>query len=781
MSNYLKALVRSKIFKWLTVPIFLGCFLFGLLNLIFPLQVKISFSQIINDRNGKVIHSFLSRDDKWRMKTELVEIIPALRKTIIHKEDKYFYYHPGVNPIAIIRAAYNNIIYSKQTSGASTITMQVVRLLYPKERTYSNKIIEVFRALQLEWYYSKEEILQLYLNLVPYGGNVEGVKAASLLYFGCMPNQLSLAQVVTLAIVPNRPTSLSLGRENSLLTQERNKWLKRLHKDKLFSSASITDALAEPLNAKRAPSPKQAPHFSLRMKNQYPDEPILHTTLNSVIQAKVEGLAYNYHKRLERYNINNLAVVVINNRSMEVEAYVGSPDFEDNLHAGQVDGVKAVRSPGSTLKPLVYALGIDEGKVTPKTILADVPSNFAGYNPDNFDKKFNGKVSVEKALSYSLNVPAVKVLDEIGVPLMIKKLKQANFRQIHKDENKLGLSLILGGCGVTLEELVGLFASFANEGKFRPLKYINYKRAYPTSDSSQYIQLISPAASFMINEILIQATRPDLPNNYQSSYHVPKVAWKTGTSYGRRDAWSIGYNATYTVGIWVGNASGEGVSELTGADIATPLLFTLFNTIDYNSTNNWFKPPKDLKFRLVCAESGMVPHEFCEHQIADYFIPLVSSTQPCTHLKEIAISANEEFAYCTSCMPESGFKKKRYVNLSPEMIAFYEISAIAYVKIPPHNSSCSRVFDKGAPIIVSPVEGHEYWLDKEAPAEIMLASYTDNEVKKIYWYINDKFYKEADAGDKLFFVPTTGPIKISCSDDKGRNSDIQIVVREEKF
>jgi penicillin-binding protein 1C len=772
-----KVLLRKKLLKGVVALAGSMFVSFLLLHLLFPLKKTISYSQIITARDGTVMHAFLSLEDKWRLKTELSEIIPQLRKTIIYKEDKYFYYHPGINPIAVVRAAFNNILTGKTTSGASTITMQVARLMAPKERTYTNKLIELFRALQLEWLYSKEEILQLYLNLVPYGGNIEGVKSASLLYFGQLPDKLSLAQIATLAIVPNRPTSLGLGKNEPILVQERNKWLRRFATDQLFSSKEIADALAEPLAAKRRPFPKIAPHLAYRMKYEQPEVTNVHTSLNLPIQDKVQSLAHNYHKRLQRYNINNLAVLVLNNRTMEVEAYIGSPDYADNTNAGQVDGVRAIRSPGSTLKPLVYALGIDQGNITPKTIIADVPSNFAGYNPDNFDKKFNGTISVEKALSFSLNIPAVKVLHETGLPLFIEKLNQAHFEQIKKDQNKLGLSVILGGCGVTLEELTGLYAAFANGGTYKPIVYTLPAKHTPV-DSLHTIRIVSQEAAFMINEILTQATRPDLPNNYQSSYHIPKVAWKTGTSYGRRDAWSIGYNAHYTIGVWVGNASGEGIRELTGADIATPLLFTIFNSIDYNAANRWFTAPKDLKVRLVCAESGLAPGDFCQHQVADYFIPLVSNSNKCTHIKQVAVQANEAYSYCTSCLPQSGYKQKIYPNYSPEVMAYYENTGLAYLKIPPHNPACTRIFDDQAPQIVSPANGREYIVDSKS-AELMLSCQADNEVKKVYWYINDRLYTSAGAAEKVFFKPIAGTVKISCSDDKGRNSDVQITVREQ--
>jgi penicillin-binding protein 1C len=655
--------------------------------------------------------------------------------------------------------------------------MQVTRLLEPKERTYSNKLLEVFRALQLEWHFSKEEILQLYLNLVPYGGNVEGVKSASLLYFGRLPDGLSLAQVVTLAIVPNRPTSLYLGRNNALIRQERNKWLRRYLAEGAFPEKDVTDALGEPLESRRTEAPRLAPHFAWRLKREYPDAVNLTTTLRKPIQDKVQQLTYNYHKRLQRYNIYNLAVLVVNNRTSEVEAYLGSPDFTDAYHAGQVDGVRAVRSPGSTLKPLVYALGIDAGKITPRTVLADVPGNFAGYAPENFDRQFNGLVTVEKSLVYSLNIPAVKVLHDLGMPVFLEKLKSARFEQVARDEGKLGLSAVLGGCGVTLEELAGLYTAFANQGRFSPLQYVLADES-PATDSAQGVQVVSPVAAYMINSMLSQAIRPDLPNNFQSSYHVPLVAWKTGTSYGRRDAWSIGYNRQYTIAVWVGNADGTGVRELTGADIATPLLFHLFNSIHYNAQGSRLEAPKELRFRMVCSQSGLPPSPQCTHQVADSYIPLVSPVQACEHLKEVVVAADEGLAYCRECQPRTGVKHKWYPNLAPELVAFNLSQGIAYAKVPLHNPACTRIFEEDAPRIVSPSDGREYLVEAEDTPELLLSCHTDNGVKTVYWYINDQLYRAAGASEKVFFKPAPGPVKVSCSDDKGRNTDVRIVVRK---
>ncbi len=746
-------------------------FLFLIFHLLFPFKVNVPYSQIVIASDSSILHTSLSSDDKWRMKTELHEIVPQLREALIYKEDRYFYYHPGFNPLALSRALFNNILTGKKTSGASTITMQVVRLLEKRERTYGSKFIEIFRAVQLEWQFSKEEILQLYINLVPYGGNIEGVKSASVLYFDRLPNHLSLAQITALTIVPNRPTSLRPGKNNELIKKERNKWLTRFKEDLLFPEADIEAALLEPLEAKRIKAPKELPHLSNRLARQYPEKAIIPTCINKRAQQSIEQISFNYIQRIKQKHIHNAAVLLLNNQTLEIEAYLGSPDFSDNDHGGQVDGVRAIRSPGSALKPLVYAMGFDEGKITPKTILNDVPTDFDGYAPENFDKKFNGKVTVETALAFSLNIPAVKMLEQITVPHFVQKLKNAGFKKVTQEEKGLGLSTILGGCGVTLEEMTGLYSAFANSGQLYQLRYLK------TDPKLKKAELFSPMAAYMTTDILTQITRPDLPHNYQNTYHVPTVAWKTGTSYGRRDAWSIGYNKKYTVAVWIGNFSGEGAPELTGADIATPLLFEIFNHIEYNAATNWFFKPDDLKFRFVCPESGKLPGEYCNHTVVDYYIPNISSAEKCEHLKPVNVSADERYSYCTLCLPEGGYKKKLYPNVSPDLIDYYLSKGIHFEQIPEHNPRCSRIQESNAPKIISPVHNKEYIVDKEEPAEIALKCNAHNEVKKVFWYVNNQFYKEAFVHEKLFLKPTEGNIKISCSDDKGRNTDISIIVK----
>lgn len=769
--------MRPKIRKWL-IRLAYTCItlfvLFLILNWLFPVPVNQQYSTIITDASGEVVHAFLTPDEKWRMKTELDEISPLLRKTIIEKEDRYFYYHPGINIFAVARAMVKNIVRMKRTSGASTITMQVARLLEPRRRTWLNKCIEMFRALQLEWKYSKDEILQLYLNHVPYGGNIEGVKAASMLYFNKNPDHLSLAEITALSIIPNRPSSLVMGRNNDLIIQERNRWLKRFAKDRVFTEKEIQDALDEPLTATRGSVPRYIPHLANKLKKR--GGTTIHTNIILNTQLKTEKLVQDYVRVLSLKNIRNAAVIVIDNQTHNVITYVGSGNFYDTVDAGQVNGAAAIRQPGSTLKPLLYGLCIDQGLMTPKYVITDVAVNYGGYAPENYDRQFNGYVTMEYALEHSLNIPAVKSLRMLGKEVMIRQLANCDFQQIKKDQRKLGLSLVLGGCGATLEELTGLYSIFANEGKYFHPHYVQNEK-----QNNKGKTILSPAATYMINETLSKVNRPDFPINWQSTEHMPKIAWKTGTSYGRRDAWSIGYNKKYTVGVWVGNFSALGVPELSGANVATPLLFKIFNTIDYDSDRGWFTKPKDCEIRLACSETGMVPSDHCTNTVTDYFIPLVSSTQQCNNMQEVAISADEKISYCKACMPAAGYKKKWFRIVGADMQHYFSERRIAYQKIPPHNPDCERIFREGGPAITSPKSGSEYFISKKHPEPLQLSCYTGNDVSKVFWYINNQFYKATDASSKQFFMPQEGPVKISCTDDKGRNRDVWIRVKYVEF
>ncbi len=742
---------------------------YALLDISFPFEPRIAWSPTVLDRRGRVLNVYISKDDKWRMPCPPEEVDSLLLKTLLKKEDRYFYYHPGFNPFAIARAFWNNLLQTQRTSGASTITMQVVRLLEPRQRNLPNKCIEAFRALQLELHYSKKDILTYYLSLVPYGGNIEGVKAASHIYFGKSPALLSPAEAVLLTIIPNRPSSLRPGKRNSTLLPERNRWLRRLFREGIIRREDLEQALSEPVEMQRRPFPSLAPHFSRRLVSTF-GEVEIRSSLDADLQMKVSQLCYNHSKRLQGTGISNAAVLVIDNHKMEVLAYCGSQDYNDHYRSGQVDGIKAIRSPGSTLKPLIYAMAFDQGMITPLSMLADVPVNYQGYSPENFDRKYHGLVSAEDALSASLNIPAVLLLEKAGVDAFRKNLLKAGFASMEKQRH-LGLSSILGGCGVSLEELCGLYSAFANNGSYSPIRYIA-----ATKPRRSRFQLISSSAAFILSNTLSKMNRCDLPNLFENSLHIPKVAWKTGTSYGRRDGWCIAYNKKYTVGVWTGNFDGTGVNELTGADMATPLMFQVFNSIDYNGSGSWYRAGKDLDLRYVCPKSGMPPGDLCTEKVIDYFLPGISSNETCRHLIEIYTDAQEQTSYCTSCLPENGYLKRIYDNPPPEILTYYRENGIP-VKMPPtHLSSCSRLFEGSKPRITSISDGQEYLIEKDEPRSLELSSVVGSDVNEISWFINDIFYKTVKAGEKIFFTPPEGSVKISCTDNKGRNTNSFIKV-----
>lgn len=776
-----KSLSGSKIKKFVKGGI-IAVLLFStflIYDLLFPLpEFTRGYSQVIYSKDGTIINVFLSPDDKWRIRTDNSEVSGVLAKAIIFKEDKYFYYHPGVNPVAVVKALWNNTIKHRRVSGASTITMQVARLIDPAERTMATKLRESIRALQLEWHYSKNEILGMYLNLLPYGGNIEGVKAASMIYFGQQPAGLSPAQLAMLTVIPNDPNSL-MPKYRQALLYKRNYWIKRMEEAGLFSKEEVDDALTEGFETTRYPLPKLAPHLSYRLKTENRQTDKIHSTLNMPIQSKVEAVLAGYVRSLRTMQVTNASVIVLNNRTMEVMAYAGSAGFDEDIYFGQVDGVKAIRSPGSALKPALYLMAFDKGYVSPKTVVSDVPVNFSGYSPENYDESYRGKVTIEQALALSLNVPSVELLDRAGLDDMNDLLGNANFKWITQNRKKTGLSLILGGCGTTLEELTGLYAAFANKGKWQPLIYlvndddpINHKQQ---SRAVKGTMIGSPAAASMITEILTQLKRPDLPNEYTESAHLPRVAWKTGTSYGRRDAWALGYNATYTVGVWAGNFDGQGIPNLNGTDCAVPVLFAIFNQLS-GSRDEWFAMSPDADFRLVCTETGMIPDTFCHNTVMETYIPGISPSIRCNHLRPVFVKADESASYCSECRPGTGYKTVLYPNLPASLISYYDEMMIPYRRIPEHNPECTVIQEEDGPLITSLTDGAEYLLIAGKKQRLMLKCSAENGTTEVYWYVDKKFVAKATPHETVVWEAQKGMHTITCSDNRGRSRKITVSV-----
>ncbi len=738
------------------------------LNLLFPLPQQKPYSKVIYAKDGTMLSAYLSKDDKWRMQAHLNEISPYLIEAILAKEDNWFYWHPGVNPVSVIRAFIQNIITGKRVSGASTITMQVARMLEPGGRTYLKKIEEMFRAFQLEFHYSKKEILEIYLSMLPYGGNIEGIKAASYIYFNRSPDKLSLAQAILMAVIPNDPNNLRVDRNYLNALRMRNTWIKKFMLEGVFKKSDLSDALAEPVISGRYTIKNKAPHFCQYVSQNFIGNEI-QTSLVPSIQQTAEKLLLNYVRRIKAKQVSNGAVIIIDNKANSVAGYCGSADFNDYNSSGQVNGITSVRSPGSTLKPILYSLAFDRGLLTPQMKLLDLPTDINGYEPENYDLKFHGEVSAKFALANSLNVPAVRLLQKVGINKFLSMLGKGGFTDIAEHKKLLGLSVILGGCGVRLEQLAGFYTVFANKGILYPLNYLASGKKNINISS----RLFSPGAVYLTSQILTSNERPDFPVEFLSYTNLPKIAWKTGTSYGKRDAWAIGYNPDFTIGVWMGNFDGTGAPKLSGTEMAVPLLFELFNSIDYKPKKLWFDKPEDVLERKVCSETGLLPTKYCTSLITDYYINKISSNKKCNLYRAVYVSNDEKISYCTECLPGSGYKIVAYPNYDPELTLWYLRNKIPFKRQPPHNPFCIARFSGEGPKILSPTADYDYYIEKGSSEQIMLMAASDPLTAIQYWYINDKFFAKTKPGNKLFFTPTSGNVKVTCLDNLGRKVTIK--------
>ena len=738
-----------------TIPVLLPLsiiLLFVLANWCFPLpktRLHPPPSYVVLDRNGEWLRAFLADDNMWRFshqplggnsqqishqssggsrqqsgkhyKTSLFfpnsqkpkadgyfGVSPLLHQAMLTAEDRWFYYHCGINPVSIVTALYDNIKSGEVVRGGSTITMQLARLMEPKARNIPNKLIEMFRALQLELTYSKSEILNFYFNMLPYGGNIVGTGAASRLYFNKPQHAISLGEAALLAAIPNAPERLRPDRFPENARQAREKILNRLLARRQISEEEWREALREPIPTKRHALPFNAPHLSrlLVKGNRWNTETAadgrIYTTIDAKVQKTASRILNEYLSASaagvvgsQSHTASTGAIVVMDTQTRHVLAMVGSHDFFDQRASGQVNGTLAPRSPGSTLKPFVYALAIEQGLITPETLLFDVPVNYAGYEPVNYDGTYNGYVTVREALAASLNVPAVNLSARLKDVTLHAFLKQAGISTL-APEKKYGLSMVLGGCEVNLLELTTLYAGLANMGEFAPYQIIvsgqpsavNHQQSVvsnqiedygltntlfadsfrqpkvsksyfadgfrePRAASHSAQRLLREETSFIITEMLTVSQLPvntvKNPEAFESTMNLPKIAWKTGTSYGHRDAWCIGYSPKLTIGVWLGNFDGKGVPMLSGADAATPILFALFSALTGQDTHRWYTTPEQLKTREVCALTGVPPSPHCPTRKTDVYIPGLSSIQTCTIHKRVYVDSVTGYSLCSHC------------------------------------------------------------------------------------------------------------------------------------
>jgi penicillin-binding protein 1C len=731
-------------------------------------------STIILDKDNKIRRVTLAPDEMWRIPIKSEEISLSLKKVVVAYEDRHFYYHLGINPISIFRSLIANSKAGKIVQGGSTITMQIARLMEPKPRTVKNKIIEIFRALQLELRYSKKEILTFYFNLAPYGGNIVGVGAASYLYFNKNPKHLSLGECCLLAAIPNSPNNLRPDINFNAAKKSRLKVLNLLLNQNKISFKEKNEAQTEPLPNQRFPLPFKIPHLSNLLIQKYPLFTSINTNINSDIQHLAETVLTKHLSPLEKMGITNGAVVVIENSNHQLRALVGSKDFFDRQNSGQVNGALAPRSPGSALKPFIYALGIENGLISPESLLFDVPVEYSGYRPVNYDDTYHGAVTVREALIRSLNVPAVNLYAKLGEDGIYTFLKEAGISTLPQPQNYYGLSLILGGCGVNLLELTNIYAGLANSGKFKPVRLLINDVDFEGK------KLLNNGTCFILSELLSELRRPELPSVWEYSINMPKVAWKTGTSYGHRDAWSIGYTPQYTIGVWVGNFDGKGVPELIGAEAAAPILFSLFNALNEPSPNAWFIQPETVKERQVCTISGMPLGENCVSAKEELYIPGISPYLKCNLHQQIFVDTKTEKRLCSHCRVGKNYEGKIVEKWPVEIATWMVRNGYRLDLIPEHDPLCFKIMSGKKPIILSPTAQTEY---KIRPGinlkyqKILLDATVSNETKTIYWFLDGKLIFSGKPTDKAFFIPTQGIHSVICTDDQGRSSDVRFTVK----
>jgi len=603
-----KHLTKRQLAKWAGIGMLSIVLLYFLLPVPDPL-FKEEYSTVVQAQDGSVLHVFTNKQEQWVLPPDTMTVPEKLKTAVITFEDESFYLHPGVNLQAVFRAIGQNVQGGKVKSGASTIPMQIARMSNPKKRTYFNKLKEIVFAIKLSMHFSKEEVLKMYLDHAPYGGNVIGYRTASHRFFGKEARYLTWSEAATLAVLPNAPGLIYPSRTSKRLVEKRDLLLHKLYTEGHISEQSYRLAKLETVPDRFISFDSKAPHLARKLKNTYPDKWILHTTIDKNMQEQCNRIAERYKHIYESFGINNLAILIAETKSGAVNAYVGSPAFFDFQHSGQVDGVMAARSSGSTLKPFLYALSMDEGLIAQDSYLRDLPTYFEGFSPMNANRDFQGVVTARDALVQSLNIPAVRLLNSYGTFQFYSFLKLAGVSTLFRSADEYGLPLILGGSEVTVWDMVMLYRGLANRGVFSNNLLLEEETA------RQSAQLISGGSCYLTMDILKDLKRPGSEYFWERFSGSRPIAWKTGTSYANKDAWAIGVTPKYTIAVWVGNFDGESNKNLSGATTAGPILFDLLQMLPQKHSKEWFaKQPRDYKGVRLCALSGFRATDACPEQ-----------------------------------------------------------------------------------------------------------------------------------------------------------------------
>lgn len=737
-----------------------------------PARLRDGPSVVVEWRDGAVAHVFVAADGRWRPEVRLEELDPAYVHALLSLEDRRFRYHLGVDPLAIARAALTNLSAGRRVSGGSTITMQLARLLEPRPRTIRSKAVEMLRAVQLELRLSKREILAAYLQFVPFGGGREGVEAAALAWFGHRPTALSAAEVATLLAVPQDPNRRAPGPgREAKLRAARDAVARRLaargalpHRPGESQEALLSVLLDTPVPATARPFPRQAPHASIGARSAEPGRPRLRTTLDAGTQRLAERVAEGAAADLRLRGIHNGAIVVIENATGEVRGQVGNLDFWDADHGGQIVAFDVPRSPGSALKPVIYAMAIERGLAGARTVVPDVPGQSGGYSPRNFEDRYEGLVSLEQALARSLNVPFVALLRSLGVDQFIAGLRGMGVRSLESRPGFYGLSAAVGGIELTPMEVAGIYSALARDGEWIEPRSLSSK-APPEKR-----RVLAPGAVWLTARALALRDRPDFPARREFTGVPPNTRWKTGTSFGHRDAWAAGFNAAHTVVVWLGNLDGRPSKQLVGSEVAAPILFDLLEALaDRSAPPPPELAPPDVSWVEVCALSGRLPGPACgERALA----PVLRSAVPieqCPYHRRIDVDLATGKALGPGCREGRPHRSVNMVVWPASVRRWLRDQDRAVPEPPELLTGCSRGGQRKAPVIVSPAPGQVALLAHGVPPErqeIPLEADGASE-GKLSWFVDGRFIGSAPPDDRLWWTPCVGRHEVVVTDDAG--------------
>lgn len=717
---------------------------------------KQDYASLLLARDGSLLGAAIAKDQQWRFAP--VDSLPdKYRQSLLLFEDQYFYQHPGVNPLAIARALQGNIRAGKVTSGGSTITMQLARLLRQEQlqrdakktsRNLNSKIREAFLALQLEWHFSKDGILAHYVARAPYGGNIVGLRAAAWRYFGRSPEYLSWAESSLLAVLPNSPALIHPGRQRDLLKIKRDLLLKRLHGKHFLSDLDLQLALLEPLPDRPQPLPQSAPHLLATLKKQHPQEHFFHSTLEPHYQQLANQIAERQSARLANEGVNNIALVLIDHESMETLAYVGNKPFgHTRTSAPDVDIVQRPRSTGSILKPLLYGLMLQEGELAPTSLIPDIPTQINGYSPRNYDRNFRGAVPAQFALAHSLNIPSVRMLRSYGINRFQQKLQAMGLSSLFRPADDYGLTLILGGAEASLWELTAIYARLAASARDGDIDQPSPKLLTENFDQEKRIKpVIKQGAAWLTLQALVEVARPGNENYWRDFAGSQTIAWKTGTSYGLRDAWAIGSNGRYTLGVWVGNAGGEPATFISGQTSAAPILFDMFDALP---SVNWFaKPEHALKTISVCRDDGYLAGGQCD--AVDMQVPAISHFEKITpHHQRIHLDEARQFRVHNECESVSKMQTRDWFVLPPAQEFYWRQYHSDYKSLPPWRKDCvaqSAQQDDDLPMeLIYPQASSRIYIPVDLDGKrsrVVLKAIHRNPNATLYWHLDDKFLGE---------------------------------------